>query len=266
MPDLSSEARRWHNSTKPLVPITTYEQHIVRGDQIKILILHPAAKQDALLCCSLDTCSLSWAHFPYEALSYTWGPPVDGWTDGDEQMNLCNRTVTVKSNLADSLRQFRHNNRCRRLWVDALCINQNNDLERAQQVAMMAQIYAKALQVLVWVEKDDEANTGIITAVCCRAFSKRNTRRWLDPGQSAEDRWSNWLREVENELEPIKELLISDSGTQSGGAIGVRGVHDQIISAIASFSQHRYFKRRWVLQKMSNAQRAILYCGAASSA
>jgi hypothetical protein len=65
--------------------------------------------------------------------------------------------------------------RCHRLWVDALCVNQDDRVEQSQQVAMMAAIYAKALRVLVWLGKDDETSTGAIALTFSHAVCKRPT-------------------------------------------------------------------------------------------
>ena len=40
----------------------------------------------------------------------------------------------------------------RRLWIDAICINQASLKEKNQQVPMMADIYGGAARVLVWLE------------------------------------------------------------------------------------------------------------------
>ncbi|KAK3304996.1 heterokaryon incompatibility protein-domain-containing protein [Chaetomium strumarium] len=42
------------------------------------------------------------------------------------------------------------------LWVDAICIDQSNSSERAQQVALMHEIYTKASSVIAWVSEEDE--------------------------------------------------------------------------------------------------------------
>ena len=41
-----------------------------------------------------------------------------------------------------------------RVWIDALCINQQDLEERNMEVKRMADIYARALRVISWKEKD----------------------------------------------------------------------------------------------------------------
>lgn len=63
----------------------------------------------------------------------------------------------VRSNLWEFLRQRRldrlatHSDKPDLLWIDALSIDQANNLERSQQVAMMGKIYARACRVLIWL-------------------------------------------------------------------------------------------------------------------
>jgi hypothetical protein len=37
------------------------------------------------------------------------------------------------------------------LWVDAICINQGDNTEKAGQIQYMAEIYSKASRVIVWL-------------------------------------------------------------------------------------------------------------------
>jgi hypothetical protein len=86
-------------------------------------------------------------HAPsFEALSYVWGSP-------ENTVNiLCNGTsMTVTPNLGAALQRLRHRFRRRTVWIDALCINQNDLEERAQQVSFMKDIYARARHVVVWL-------------------------------------------------------------------------------------------------------------------
>ncbi|KAF8860397.1 HET-domain-containing protein [Acephala macrosclerotiorum] len=115
----------------------------------------------------------------YEALSYVWGSPnpkqtlfakersLDGATrlhhssikDGRESS-----TATVKSlamlhitpNLGVALRHLRHRDHTRVLWIDAICINQEDLVERSSEVGKMGSIYGRARQVIVWLGPESE--------------------------------------------------------------------------------------------------------------
>ena len=93
----------------------------------------------------------AWLHdtddiIEYEALSYTWGG-----TDKPYEIEINGRRMPVTKNLSLALRHLRYPGRDRILWIDAICINQNNNEERGHQVQQMASIYKKAEQVIVWL-------------------------------------------------------------------------------------------------------------------
>jgi hypothetical protein len=67
--------------------------------------------------------------------------------------------VTVNLQLA--LRHLRLPSTERVLWVDAVCINQNDILEKNHEVAHMRQIYLGAQQVIVWLGKEDDAKAAL---------------------------------------------------------------------------------------------------------
>ncbi len=89
----------------------------------------------------------------FEALSYTWG--ADGEREivqvepGNNHQTLS--TVEVKQDLASALRHLRLPHETRTLWVDAICINQDDRFERQTQVKRMADIYKLAYRVVVWL-------------------------------------------------------------------------------------------------------------------
>ncbi|PMD42634.1 heterokaryon incompatibility, partial [Hyaloscypha variabilis F] len=93
----------------------------------------------------------------YEALSYAWGHLVYC-----EKIYLPTSYLEITSNLATALRQLRHQDRPRKLWVDALCINQSDEAEKGHQVMLMAQIYSGTKSCLAWL---GEANTETHAAV-----------------------------------------------------------------------------------------------------
>lgn len=57
----------------------------------------------------------------------------------------------VTENLYVALQHLRLLDRSRILWVDAICINQDDQREREAQVAIMCEIYSGASRVLVWL-------------------------------------------------------------------------------------------------------------------
>lgn len=54
-------------------------------------------------------------------------------------------------NLQEALFHLRHAKSTRRLWVDAICINQTNDIEKPKQIRLMDRIYKTADQVIAWL-------------------------------------------------------------------------------------------------------------------
>jgi hypothetical protein len=139
----SSEAEL--SAAIPTVP-NFQHQPIASSSQIRIFILHPPPPDDPeALSGELVTVSLEDKPV-YEALSYCWGAP-----DNSERLHLPEGQLLITANLAAGLRQLRFLDGSRRLWVDAICINQKDNGEKGPQVALMAQVFRNAECVLVWL-------------------------------------------------------------------------------------------------------------------
>jgi hypothetical protein len=82
----------------------------------------------------------------YEALSYVWGG-----SDKPHSILIGRYGLPVTVNLYAALLHLRDRLIERIIWVDAICIDQDNQTERAQQVQSMAKIYCKANRVIVWL-------------------------------------------------------------------------------------------------------------------
>jgi hypothetical protein len=111
--------------------------------ETRLLHLLPG-DETADIHCQLHTVSLD-SDPDYEALSYTWSAPTETslvTVDGQE--------LPIRRNLQRALRRFRRRDVERVLWADAICIDQSSIVERNQQVSMMADIYRKCSQCLVW--------------------------------------------------------------------------------------------------------------------
>ncbi|KAK8850936.1 HET-domain-containing protein [Apiospora arundinis] len=92
---------------------------------------------------------------PWEALSYAWGTSTTY-----SRIKIGERFIKISANLGDALRRLRCRSGAkapepgRRLWVDQICINQEDIPERSQQVQLMYSIYEKAKDVNVWLGPD----------------------------------------------------------------------------------------------------------------
>ncbi|KAI0454722.1 HET-domain-containing protein [Xylaria acuta] len=98
---------------------------------------------------------------PYEALSYTWGTRTEGRTlkirQNTKWISRSNE-LPVTDNLFRALRRLRYLFKARVLWVDAVCINQEDIDERSAQVALMAEIYSNATSTTIWLGDVDDTN------------------------------------------------------------------------------------------------------------
>jgi hypothetical protein len=117
---------------------------------IRVVQLLPAKNSQAPLECRLLETSLD-SPSEYKALSYVWGDEKDPSTitcDGAQ--------LSITCNLDSALRNFRHETNEVILWVDSICINQKDIPERNSQVRIMANIYSKASEVLIWLGLENE--------------------------------------------------------------------------------------------------------------
>jgi hypothetical protein len=109
-----------------------------------LLELHPGDPGDAITT-TLVTSDLGDNPF-YEALSYVWG---DMAIMGSILVN--GQCCSITGNLYDALESLRTPHSTRVLWVDALCIHQEDISERNHQVSMMDDIYKTAARVIVYL-------------------------------------------------------------------------------------------------------------------
>jgi hypothetical protein len=120
---------------------------------IRLLSIIPDADTSAPVRCTLQQYVLS-EDVSYEALSYVWGDLTS-----PRQPVLCNnQTAKVTPNLHQALVRLRLEQTPRLVWIDALCINQADTIEKSFQVPLMANIYSRASRAVIWLgEVRDEA-------------------------------------------------------------------------------------------------------------
>lgn len=120
---------------------------------IRLLTLLPGSGE---ICCRLTECPLEDAKGRYKAISYTW----KGGTETVPQCIYCEDfgEIEVMPNLYAVLRRLRDAKHIVILWIDWLCIDQNNTEERTHQVGMMRDIYANSTEVIIWLGSGGETD------------------------------------------------------------------------------------------------------------
>jgi hypothetical protein len=88
----------------------------------------------------------------FSAVSWFWGDAKPG-----QKMVLDERYLEVPWNAIRALRDLRDTNLPKRLWIDAVCINQDDKAERASQILLMSDIYSFAELTYVWLGICDSA-------------------------------------------------------------------------------------------------------------
>lgn len=159
----------------------------------------------------------------YTALSYTWGLTSP---ETDRTILLNDKEMTVGKNLEIVLRalsvaqEFKNGFK---LWVDALCINQVDDVERGCQVARMRNIYGDAYSVIAWLgEENNDSNEAIQLLYELLDASKANFGPTMEVKLQSEPRYlrTGWMalnqlmkREYWFRLWIIQEVVLGSSGT-----------------------------------------------------
>jgi hypothetical protein len=135
----------------------------------------------------------------------------------------------IRTNLHSAFRHLRRQREDRILWIDAVCINQEDNIEKNHQVWMMKRIYESADQVVIWLGEAIE-HTG-------RAFEKLKEAaeyiKNLDP------------RETTKPPQWVKDELF---GTEAW-------------AALMDLFGREWWTRVWVIQEVAVAKKVMITCG-----
>ncbi|KAK0623848.1 heterokaryon incompatibility protein-domain-containing protein, partial [Immersiella caudata] len=96
-----------------------------------------------------------WHAGAYTCLSYRWGDTTEM-----KSIFVDDKEFLVRRNLYDALKRLRLHDEPRRLWIDAICINQDDTSERSAQVAVMQYIFQNATDVIAWIGEEEGGSHG----------------------------------------------------------------------------------------------------------
>ncbi|KAK0648420.1 heterokaryon incompatibility protein-domain-containing protein [Cercophora newfieldiana] len=204
-----------------------YKRIDLASDAIRLVYLARGYRTDPIECRLFET----WLHeiegVPYEALSYHWGG-----SDRDAEIILDGCKAKVTNNLHQALLHLRLEDRDRILWVDAICIDQDDEKERGHQVGQMRSVYKNAEQVVVWL------------------------------GPSTDD--IDLLVDRMNEMREYLIFSIEDS--EISLAVWekfwrAKDLSHRYRAALEDLFSRRWFRRVWVIQEVASARAAVVVCG-----
>lgn len=218
-----------------------YKYSPLQGQQIRLLTLLPG-KLNSPIRVRLHTTVLRKNDVPaYEALSYTWGladGPIDLFVDifrGSDQ------SLPLTQNLECALQHLRYIDKPRILWIDAICVNQQDLSERSKQVARMADIYSLAKEVLVWLGPEADNSTSAMETL-------RNMGNLVEIDFSS------------NTLSPSSNARYSDEFALSDPAQTLICTAKQFMPIHLLFGRP-WFERLWIQQEIRLATSALIVCG-----
>ncbi|KAF3769407.1 HET-domain-containing protein, partial [Cryphonectria parasitica EP155] len=126
------------------------------SSEIRLLELLPGTGREKIQC-RLSTSPL--CDLPsYQPLSYCWGSQINL-----VEIFVAGESFLVTRNLAAALRRLRRPKDSCILWVDAICINQYNKLEKSFQIPLMAEIYRRGERTIVWLGEHDRRTARAFT-------------------------------------------------------------------------------------------------------
>lgn len=187
----------------------------------------------------------------YTALSYTWGPSgslidpkLSAFTTVERVYPIfCTSAILLATwNLRSALRRIRHSfdvyadklntpgedaggmekafGGAQYVWVDALCINQNDLVERSHQVKLMSQLYGQASKTFVWLGEKDEYSYDALAAM------DQILERLRDAKREAAARPGSKV--------PVRSVYLDANGKRA---------------AVALLSRN-WFQRYWIIQEV----------------
>jgi hypothetical protein len=186
---------------------------------------------DEPILCTFSTFQVD--HPPgYEAVSYTWGDPTPS-----HYVEVGSSRLPINANLDLALRRLRRRDIKRRLWVDAICIDQYNVKERQIQVRHMCNIYRGAQRVVVYLGEEADGSEQMPELFRAMAYIRALIKS--------------------SEANPNAKLEHSDHTSDVTPCLAGSSAW----AAARAFYGRPWMRRVWVIQGMVVAKDLVFVCG-----
>ncbi|KAK0104424.1 hypothetical protein ONS95_004717 [Cadophora gregata] len=218
------ESKAPHLISDEAIPM--YEH--LKNNEIRLLEVKPAFNDEEEMVCRLRTVFRDAAP-NYKALSYCWGPPEERGKRSIV-LEIASQRIRwpVTPTLEMALRRLRNTDGSTSLliWADAVCINQEDEVEKGQQVQEMRHVYQNAVEVAIWLGPADQDSV--------LAWKLMN------------DLFSSDLEKFPQEPRRLAQF------------------NEAQFRAFQNLFRRDYFWRIWIVQEIACARKATVYCGADS--
>ena len=149
----------------------------------------------------------------------------------------------------------------RLIWLDGICIDQANDLEKNHQVAFMSSIYDHGSRTLVWLGDSGDRND--YDHESCRVTGSNCVENALDLIKSL----NRYIEEEYGRLEEFSDE--ADAWDKIDRIYSMPKTKSWLASiehweCAGHFFSRPYFSRCWVLGEVGVSTRVTAFCGTSS--
>ena len=207
------------------------------GNVLRLCYVLPGNWDDSLRCYMV---TVGMDNLQYRCLSYCWGA-----ASATESMSINGHRLSVGQNLAHALRHLRARNMHSAVWIDAICINQQDNKEKSHQVSRMGEIFSGALEVLIWLG-DDYARAAPGSSSMNYDVSSNN---------ALIDALEHLAKGIIGGLRDFAPFIIHADGTIEYGR------YDRLVSAVEKFLDSEWFTRAWTIQELMLTDHPLMLYG-----
>lgn len=192
----------------------------------------------------------------YEALSYEWKSSKSSL----KSLQVNGESIPVQENLWSALWHLGYELETRLLWIDALCIDQTDTLERNAQVQQIGRVYNQAFRVVCWIGNlDVPPHTSLPSSPSMELENPMMGQTTIANGSNGIER----IRECTSAA--LSHLQRMTRGAADGAAAlsSLRGLEaaSPVWYGLEYICQRRYWRRLWAVTEVLMAYDIIIQCG-----
>jgi hypothetical protein len=199
---------------------------------IRLLEILPAVDPDTMIRCRLFETKLANAP-PYAALSYSWGDNLERSviTIGGHAFYVIKNQLILLRGMRSRIEDANP-----AIWLDALCIDQTDPVERSAQVTIMGTVFAQAREIVVG----------------------------LSDGDDSHDKGVHLLADLANSISPLTRPNPTTQDTESAKHMILEIDRSGNWHHILEIFRNPWWSRRWMIQEIVLGIKAVILFGSMS--